>query len=297
VNVVIFTKWYCGNFPPISCFKIHSTFIAINWSIYIPLFLVEQIKTFSCIHAGMEDICSKMTLFRCLDIMSELYPTDYDFYPRTWYLPAEFEKFSSDVQKMKAKRKKLKQTFIIKPYGGSSGEGIYLLKEPKDYISAYPSKRGMCHVAQEYMANVYLIDDFKFDFRIYVVLKSLEPLEFHICKEGLARFSTVPYQSPTKKNMHETFMHLTNYSLNKRSKTFSHSEEDDEGSKRTLSSVMSRIAMNGQDSRKVWEDIENVVCKTIVAIVPEAKVAMHRSIGPGKSDSSYFQVCLIHKYE
>ncbi|XP_062570949.1 tubulin polyglutamylase TTLL11-like [Saccostrea cucullata] len=238
----------------------------------------------------MEHICSKMTLFRCLDIMRDLYPSDFDFYPRTWYLPAQFEEFSSEVQNMKTKRKKLKSTFIIKPYGGSSGEGIFLLNEPKDYLSSYPSKRGMCHVAQEYMANVYLIDDFKFDFRIYVVLKSMEPLEFYICKEGLARFSTVPYQSPTKKNMHETFMHLTNYSLNKRSKDFSHSEEDDEGSKRTLSSVMKRIEMNGQDSAKVWQDIELVVCRTIVAIVPELKVAWNKAFPPGKHGPSCFQV-------
>ncbi|XP_061184674.1 tubulin polyglutamylase TTLL11-like isoform X2 [Saccostrea echinata] len=238
----------------------------------------------------MENICSKMTLFKCLDIMRDLYPSDFDFYPRTWYLPAQFEEFSSEVQNMKAKRKKLKSTFIIKPYGGSSGEGIFLLKEPKDYISSYPSKRGMCHVAQEYMANVYLIDDFKFDFRIYVVLKSVEPLEFHICSEGLARFSTVPYQSPTKKNMHETFMHLTNYSLNKRSKDFSHSEEDDEGSKRSLSSVLKRIDMNGQDSVKVWRDIELVVCKTIIAIVPELKVAWNKTFSSGKPCPSCFQV-------
>lgn len=148
-------------------------------------------------------------------------------------------------------------------------------------------------MAQEYVSNVYLIDDFKFDFRIYVVLKSLEPLEFHICKEGLARFSTVPYKRPTKKNIHESFMHLTNYSLNKRSKDFCHSEEENEGSKRTLSSVMRRIDMDGQDSRKVLENIELVVCKTIMAIVPEVKVAVHKTVTPGKTAPSYFQVCII----
>lgn len=239
---------------------------------------------------GMVEVCSKMTLSRCLDIMRDLYPEDYDFYPRTWYLPAQYEDFCKEAEVKNAKKRKFKQTYIVKPYGGSSGEGIFLLKEPKDYISSYPSKRGTCHVAQEYVSNVYLIDDFKFDFRIYVVLKSLEPLEFHICKEGLARFSTVPYKRPTKKNIHESFMHLTNYSLNKRSKDFCHSEEEDEGSKRTLSSVMRRIDMDGQDSREVWENIELVVCKTIMAIVPEVKVVVHKTITPGKTGPSFFQI-------
>ena len=235
----------------------------------------------------MSEICSKMTLFRCLDIMRDLFPTDYDFYPRTWYLPAQFHEFSCEIRKMHERRVKPKPTFIIKPDTGAQGDGIYLLREPNEYSSL----SGKCHVAQEYMSNVYLIDKFKFDFRIYVLLKSLEPLEFYICQEGLARFSTLPYENPTNKNIHESFMHLTNYSLNKRSSTFNRSDRDDEGSKRTLTSVLRRIAMNGHDSNKVWKSIERIVCKTIVAIVPEMKVEYQAAIPPGKTGPSCFQVC------
>lgn len=95
------------------------------------------------------------------------------------------------------------------------------------------------------MFNVYFIDDFKFDFRIYVVLKSLELLEFYICKEGLVRFLIVLYKRLIKKNIYEFFMYLINYFLNKRSKDFCYLEEEDEGSKRTFSSVMRRIDMDG----------------------------------------------------
>lgn len=95
------------------------------------------------------------------------------------------------------------------------------------------------------MFNVYFIDDFKFDFRIYVVLKSLELLEFYICKEGLVRFLIVLYKRLIKKNIYEFFMYLINYFLNKRSKDFSYLEEEDEGSKRIFSSVMRRIDMDG----------------------------------------------------
>ncbi|XP_062570955.1 tubulin polyglutamylase TTLL11-like isoform X2 [Saccostrea cucullata] len=235
---------------------------------------------------GMGEICSKMTLFRCLDTLRDLFPTEYDFYPRTWYLPAQFHEFSCEIRKLHERRVKPKPTFIIKPDTGAQGDGIYLLREPNEY-SSY---NGKCHVAQEYMSNVYLIDKFKFDLRIYVLLKSLEPLEFYICREGLARFSTVPYENPTNKNIHESFMHLTNYSLNKRSSTFNRSEREDEGSKRTLSSVLRRIAMNGHDSNKVWKSIERIVCRTIVAIVPEMKVEYQAAMPPGKSGASCFQV-------
>jgi hypothetical protein len=36
-----------------------------------------------------------------------------------------------------------------------------------------------------------------------------------LCREGLARFATVPYASPSAANLDQQFMHLTNYSLNK----------------------------------------------------------------------------------
>jgi hypothetical protein len=73
----------------------------------------------------------------------------------------------------------------------------------RDATEYSPSPNGRCHVVQEYLSHVYIMDRFKFDFRVYVVLKSLEPLDIHICKDGLARFSTVPYETPTNKNLHE----------------------------------------------------------------------------------------------
>lgn len=235
----------------------------------------------------MTDICSKMMLFRALDQMRELFPSDYDFYPRTWYMPAQYHDFSCEVRKQVEKRVKPKPTYIVKPDSGAQGEGIYLIRDATEYSS---SLNGRCHVVQEYLSHVYIMDKFKFDLRVYVVLKSLEPLDIHICKDGLARFSTVPYETPTNKNLHETYMHLTNYSLNKRSSTFNRSERSDEGSKRTISSVLRKINMSGKDGDYVWKTIERIVCKTIIAILPTMKVEYQAAIPTGKTRLSCFQV-------
>jgi hypothetical protein len=38
-----------------------------------------------------------------------------------------------------------------------------------------------------------LIDQCKFDFRIYVLVKGFDPVEAYICNEGLGRISTEKY--------------------------------------------------------------------------------------------------------
>ena len=87
------------------------------------------------------------------------------------------------------------QMYIVKPDEGSQGDGIYIIQDPRDYLFM----GNKCHIVQEYLAKPLLLENLKFDFRVYVVVASIEPLEIYICKEGLARFCTVPYQTPTNR--------------------------------------------------------------------------------------------------
>lgn len=215
-----------------------------------------------------------------------MYPDDFNFFPRTWLLPQQYHEFSNDVRHLSERRGRHKPTFIIKPSEGSQGEGIYLIRDPQQY--AGPNNRS--HVAQEYLANVLLLDGFKFDLRVYAVLRSLDPLEVHICHEGLARFSTVQYEQPSNRNLGETYMHLTNYSLNKRSATFDKSEKEDEGSKRKLTSVFRRLQRMGYDTQRLWVTIERIVCKTLMAVIGELKVELQSVISPCKPHPTCFQV-------
>ena len=72
-------------------------------------------------------------------------------------------------------------------------------------------------IVQEYIKSPLLVDNKKFDLRIYVLISSCEPYLAYVNEEGLARFCTVDYEPPNQQNLSNYYMHLTNYSLNKES--------------------------------------------------------------------------------
>ena len=94
-------------------------------------------------------------------------------------------------------------------------------------------------VVQRYLTKPYLIDGFKFDLRLYVLVNGISPLRVYLWNDGLARFATVPYETPNSKNMSNLFMHLTNYAINKDSEDFLQDDYDEsKGSKRSYTSVL-----------------------------------------------------------
>ncbi|XP_042767956.1 tubulin polyglutamylase TTLL11 isoform X8 [Panthera pardus] len=237
----------------------------------------------------MTEMVRKITLSRAVRIMQNLFPEEYNFYPRSWILPDEFQLFVAQVRMVKDGDPSWKPTFIVKPDGGCQGDGIYLVKDPSD-IRLAGTLQSRPAVVQEYICKPLLIDKLKFDIRLYVLLKSLDPLEIYIAKDGLSRFCTEPYQEPNPKNLHHIFMHLTNYSLNIHSGNFVHSDSTSTGSKRTFSSILCRLSSKGVDIKKVWSDIISLVIKTVIALTPELKVFYQSDIPAGRPGPTCFQI-------
>lgn len=47
--------------------------------------------------AGMIEMLRKINLSRAMRTMQELFPEEYDFYPRSWILPEEYQQFVTQV--------------------------------------------------------------------------------------------------------------------------------------------------------------------------------------------------------
>jgi len=68
----------------------------------------------------MNDLLRKVHLTRSLNNMRLLFPNEYNFYPKTWFLPEQNQQFKDDVRyihHLDRKHNRLLTTFIVKPSG------------------------------------------------------------------------------------------------------------------------------------------------------------------------------------
>ena len=208
----------------------------------------------------MQALARKNNLARNLTRMQKAFKDEFNFFPKTWVLPSDQNDFKAQFNKKKAK------TFIVKPVNMCQGKGIYLTRRFEDI----DLKSGEQFVAQRYMHKPLLIDDLKFDLRIYVLVYGVDPLRIFMFKEGLARFATETYTGPAKANLDNLYMHLTNYAINKNGANFVKNSDvdDDGGTKRTLTTVLDYIEQTEPSfSRESMMDmIEDICVKTVIAV-------------------------------
>ncbi|KAK5614427.1 hypothetical protein CRENBAI_024340 [Crenichthys baileyi] len=179
---------------------------------------------------------------------------NFHIIPQTFVLPSESQEFRNCFAKDKG-------PWIIKPVASSRGRGIYLVSNPSQ-ISMDENI-----LVSRYINNPLLIDEFKFDVRLYVVVTSYDPLLIYVYEEGLARFATVKYDQ-TSTNIKNTFMHLTNYSLNKKSSDYvscDDPEVEDYGNKWSMSAVLRYLKQEGKDTTLLMRQVEDLIIKAVLS--------------------------------
>uniref|UniRef100_A0A8C5LB01 Tubulin tyrosine ligase-like family, member 7 n=1 Tax=Jaculus jaculus TaxID=51337 RepID=A0A8C5LB01_JACJA len=233
---------------------------------------------------GMGEICRKDFLARNMTKMIKSRPLDYTFIPRTWIFPAEYTQFQNYLKELKKKRKQ--KTFIVKPANGAMGHGISLIRNG----DKLPSQDHL--IVQEYIEKPFLMEGYKFDLRIYILVTSCDPLKIFLYHDGLVRMGTEKYIPPNESNLTQLYMHLTNYSVNKHNERFERDETEDKGSKRSIKWFTEFLHAHQHDVAKFWNDISELVVKTLIVAEPHVLHA-YRMCRPGQppgSDSVCFEV-------
>lgn len=77
----------------------------------------------------------------------------------------------------------------MEKFQGAQGSGIYLIGSSEDLHNLEYRQ-----LIQEYIAEPYLLkDQLKFDFRVYAVIKSINPLSIYVAREG--KFSYIKFKN------------------------------------------------------------------------------------------------------
>ncbi|QQP50409.1 Tubulin polyglutamylase TTLL4 [Caligus rogercresseyi] len=133
-----------------------------------------------------------------------------------------------------------KERWIVKPPALSRGNGIRVVSRWTDIPKSRPL------VVQKYISRPHLINDTKYDLRIYVLI--------YLFEDGLVRFASKKYDADLE-TLGDAYKHLTNYSINKNSSSYLPNEE----------AGRDRVIRTGLDSEGLWERIKDLVIKTFLS--------------------------------
>ncbi|XP_028971556.2 tubulin polyglutamylase TTLL4 isoform X1 [Esox lucius] len=217
---------------------------------------------------GSFQIGRKDRLWRNLSKMQAQFgKREFGFFPRSFVLPQDI-KLLRKVWEDSGSRQK----WIIKPPASARGIGIQVIHK----WSQMPRKRPL--LVQKYLHKPYLIAGSKFDLRVYVYVSSYDPLRVYVFQDGLVRFASCKYSS-SMKSLGNKFMHLTNYSVNKKNSEYQNNDSDKacQGHKWALKALWHYLGSKGVNTTLIWEKIKDIVIKTIIASDPYVNtlVKMH----------------------
>jgi tubulin polyglutamylase TTLL5 len=192
----------------------------------------------------------------------------YDVMPLTFALPAEYNAFAMAFAACRehAEASGGANVWIMKPTGSGASRGrrITLLND----ITGV--SYGEAVVLQRYVERPLLLDGFKFDLRLYVLVTSCNPLEAFLYTEGFGRFATEPYTLDPAK-LSDLYVHLTNSSIQRERPQGEGSRSgvvnaDEGGSKCSLSALAARLAAAGVPWAGLWASVREVVLRSLAAV-------------------------------
>nr|CAD2188233.1 unnamed protein product [Meloidogyne enterolobii] len=195
------------------------------------------------------------------DMMQRFPDDEFCIMPYTYILPKDIKRLRVYLSMKAAVRH-----VILKPPASARGTGINIVSR----FNMVPERTSL--VAQHYIESPFLINDSKFDLRIYVYVTSYDPLRIYVYKEGLVRFASVSY-NPEISSFTNQFMHLTNYSINKLavSSSTSSSQTEDGGEQQfvvpkwKLTQFWKYLDKLGHNSANLKEEINKIAIKAIIS--------------------------------
>ena len=192
--------------------------------------------------------------------MHNKFPEDYTYLAETYLYPENkttlkkmFENYTPNEDNL----------WLIKPKSGSLGEGISIFinleSAPDDYLLT------------KYISHPHLINNKKYDFRVYVLITGIAPLKIYLYEEGLVRFASEEYSLDIN-HLKENYRHLTNISLNKKNTLYFKTASDvdnEEGNRWSFKAYIEYCKENDIDYNYIREQMKDIIIKEVLTVHKE----------------------------
>jgi tubulin polyglutamylase TTLL5 len=187
----------------------------------------------------------------------------FNFIPQTFSLPTQM----TQLEELLTFEQSMEDSiWLMKPVNLSRGRGIQLFTSA-NWKQKLDNRAHPKVIVSRYIPNPLLINGYKFDLRLYVVVTSWNPLRIYLYREGLARFATEKYNL-NQKSVSNVFMHLTNYAVNKNNVGFVKNNgdgTDTNASKWSLTALKQYLHDNSVNVDRLMSNIKDVLVKTFLS--------------------------------
>jgi len=203
------------------------------------------------------ELWRKDKLWKNFKRMREKFPSDYNYMSDSFVFPEDSASFYREILDNPT------TLWLRKPKFSSFGKGISFV----NIQSSIPTDS----IVTRYITNPFLINNKKFDLRLYVLVTGFSPLKIYLFPEGLVRFATEEYtpNETTEKNL---LAHLTNRTLQRFARYYDNENINDKDEPTgTIWSIgaLKRYLKNNDKNRnfdELWEKIKDIAIKTILSI-------------------------------
>jgi hypothetical protein len=113
-----------------------------------------------------------------MNCAKKIFPEKFSkFVPKTWFFPEDRHRVNWKLLLNNPHDKRFAPTLIAKPSKGFGGSGIKIVQREEDL----PISQNVDLVVQRYITDPLLIDNKKFDLRLYMLLKGVDKVEIFLC--------------------------------------------------------------------------------------------------------------------
>ena len=200
----------------------------------------------------------KDILYKNYMTMKKLFKDDYNYMSETYCYPTDqnqiyikFNNYSLDI----------KNLWLVKPVAKSVGKGIHFFTSLKQEMN-----KGGLFLITKFISNLDLIDNKKYDLRLYILISGLKPLRIYLYKKGLVRRASSAFNTSIEE-IQNRYMFLTNTGVNQKNEKyiFPHEYNDSNANIWNLDTYKHYLKSKNVDYEIIHEKIKDIAIKSIIS--------------------------------